>query len=496
MARSKPWNRKITVSDDTVTSAADLTLRQSLIPNLLVTILFFLWGFAYGLLDVLNSHFRSLLSLSASQAAGLSSAYFGAYFLLPPTLSAYVLRRFGFRITFMLGLMIFAVGCLLFWPSGLKQSFGGFCGSMFVVGAGLATLETAADPFLSICGPTRYSEVRLNLAQAVQGVGSFVAPLLASRVFFAKTVDNEAGLKNVQWVYLGVAGFDVLLIVLFFFVKMPEITGRDMEVLEGKVNSEERKAEDGGKGTGEEMVVAAGGGGGDPGPFRKQINLFLAVWSQFCYVGAQVAVANYFIYFCEEAGRSTATSSDLLAVGQGLYALNRFVAGGLLTIPAFKPRYMLAVYLGLCFVFAVAAMNTTGTTSIAMLMLVLCFESCCFATIFTLGLRGLGRHTKLGGSLLVAAISGGMVFPPMMGAVVDAKDAHTAMAIPMMGYILAWVYPLYVNVWNRDVMDSHREARVGVEPSATADDKAIQLEEQPTKVEKEEVEVGTRATPK
>lgn len=140
-----------------------------------------------------------------------------------------------------------------------------------------------------------------------------------------------------------------------------------------------------------------------------------------------------------ESGRDKATSSDFLAVGQGLYAFNRFVAGGLLTIPAVKPRYMLALYLGLCFVFSVAAMTTTGTASIVMLMLVLCFESACFATIFTLGLRGLGRHTKIGGSLLVAAISGGMVFPPMTGAVVDSKGAHTAMAIPMMGYILAWV---------------------------------------------------------
>ncbi|KAK3305730.1 major facilitator superfamily domain-containing protein [Chaetomium strumarium] len=395
------WSRKITVSDDTLTSAAHLTLRQSMIPNLLVTVLFFLWGFAYGLLDVLNSHFQSQLHISASMAAGLSSAYFGAYFICPPTISGWILRRSGFRVTFMTGLAVFAVGCLLFWPSGVKRSFGGFCGSMFVVGAGLATLETAADPFL------------LNLAQAVQGVGSFVAPLLASRVFFASTVDNNEGLKSVQWVYLGVACFDVLLIVLFVLAPMPEITDADMHAQEGEI------------------------GQYDPGPFRKQTNLFLAVWSQFCYVGAQVAVANYFINFCEEAGRDRATSSDLLAVGQGLYAFNRFVAGGLLTLPLFKPRYMLAAYLGLCFVFVIAAMTTSGSASIAMLTLVLCFESCCFATIFTLGLRGLGRHTKMGGSLLVAAISGGMVFPPMTGAVLDARNAHIAMAIPMMGYILA-----------------------------------------------------------
>lgn len=264
---------------------------------------------------------------------------------------------------------------------------------MFVVGAGLSTLETAADPFLSICGPPRYSEIRLNLAQAVQGVGSFVAPLLASRVFFAHTVDTGEGLKNVQWVYLGVACFVGLLLILFLVAPMPEITDADMGTIEIEIAD-----------------------GYEPGPFKKQYNLFLAVWSQFCYVGAQVAVANYFINFCSDAHKSTSQGSDLLAVAQGLYAFNRFLAAGLMTIPIFKPRYMLATYLGLCFVFVVAAITTKGNTSIAMLILVLCFESCCFATIFTLGLRGLGRHTKRGGSWLVAAISGGMVFPPMTGA--------------------------------------------------------------------------------
>lgn len=193
------------------------------------------------------------------------------------------------RVTFMTGLAVLAVGCLLFWPSGVKRSFGGFCGSMFVVGAGLSTLETAADPFLAICGPPRYSEIRLNLAQAVQGVGSFVAPLLASRVFFAHTgefvegvyhgafadvlwvVNNDQGLKNVQWTYLGVACFVGLLIILFFFAPMPEITDADMHH--------------------QEHVIAEY----NPGPLRKQWTLFLGVWCQFCYVGAQVAVAGYFM---------------------------------------------------------------------------------------------------------------------------------------------------------------------------------------------------------
>lgn len=99
-----------------------------------VTILFFLWGFAYGLLDTLNSHFQSSLNISASESSGLSAAYFGAYFLCPLTISGWILRRYGFRVTFMVGLAVLTVGCLLFWPSGVKESFGGFCGSMFVVG--------------------------------------------------------------------------------------------------------------------------------------------------------------------------------------------------------------------------------------------------------------------------------------------------------------------------------------------------------------------------
>lgn len=213
----------------------------------------------------------------------------------------------------------------------------------------------------------------------------------------------------------------------------------------------------------------------DVGPFRKQTNLFLAVWSQFCYIGGQVSVANYFINFVEETGHSSAFGSNMLAVGQGMYAFNRFLTGFLLMIPAFKPRYVLSVYLTMCFIFAVAAVTTHGDVSIAMLILVLFWESACFATIFSLGLRGLGRHTKFGGSCLVAAISGGMVFPPATGAVVTYHSAHLAMLIPVVCYLLALVYPVYVNFWNKEMLDSHRATEVGIKP---LDEKQLELEAQ------------------
>jgi FHS family L-fucose permease-like MFS transporter len=191
-------------------------------------------------------------------------------------------------------------------------------------------------------------------------------------------------------------------------------------------------------------------------------------------------VANYFIKFCITTGLTERRGSQLLSAAQGIYAGMRFLAGFAMMLPWVQPRYILLAFLLLCFVFAIAAMNTTGATSIGLLMMVFAFESACFATIFTLSLRGLGRHTKRGGSLLVAAISGGMVFPPAMGAVVDSRGPHFAMIIPAMGYVIAWTYPVYVNFWNAEVMDLHRasDLNVGVR------EKEKELERQVTEEEK------------
>ena len=164
-----------------------------------------------------------------------------------------------------------------------------------------------------------------------------------------------------------------------------------------------------------------------------------------------------------------------------------------MTIRWIKPRYILATYLGLCFIFVLAASQSHGDASIAMLCLVLCSESACFATIFTLGLRGLGRHTKIGGSLIVAAISGGAVFPPMTGAVAthlknrkSKKPFHTAMLIPMAGFVCAWVYPVYVNLYKKDTMDLHRDTNVGMTEGPSEKELALERGESRREAEAEE----------
>ena len=425
------------VDDNHLTGASALTVKQSIIPIVLVTTLFFLWGFAYGLLDTLNAKFQVALHISAGEAGGLQGAYFGAYFIGPLTYSGYVVRRFGYRWTFILGLCIYGIGALMFWPSAVKRSFAGFCVSLFIVGSGLSTLEAAANPFIATCGPPRLSEFRLEISQAFQAVGSVMAPLLAARVFFDS--ENPNDLDNVQWTYLGVAVFVFLLAVVFYFAPLPEVTDADM-----RLQAEE----------------SAGLTGYADKPMRKQYKLMFGVLAQFCYVGAQVGVAANFIkYAVESAHVSESVGSDRYAIGQGVFAIGRFAAAGLMMI--FKPRLILLGSLIGVLIFIALSMGFKGETGVAMLTLVLFFESCVFPLIFTLAIRGLGRHTKRGSSWIVASICGGAFFPAMTGLLADRSGYHIAMAVPMIGFVVSAAFPIYLNLFCRKELDGFRKTKIG-----------------------------------
>lgn len=387
---------------------------------------------------MLNAKFQTALDITAAKAGGLQGAYFGAYFIGPLTYSGWFVRRLGYRWTFIIGLCIYGVGALMFWPSAVYRSFPGFCGSLFIVGSGLSTLETSANPFIATCGPPRLSEFRLELSQSFQAIGSVVAPLLASRVFFANTTEDD--LSKVQWTYLGIAAFVFLLSVVFFFSKIPEVTDADMELQA-------------------EQTTALTGF--QDKPLKKQYRLFFGVAAQFCYVGAQVGVAaNFISYAAESAGIDHAAASDRYAIAQALFAIGRFAAAGLMMY--FKPRKILMVFMSAIMVFIALAMGIKGEGGVAMLSLVLFFESCIFPTIFTLSIRGLGRHTKRGSSWIVAAVSGGALFPSLTGLLADHKGYHISMAVPLVGFFIAFAYPVFLNInpWKRE-LDGFRETRIG-----------------------------------
>lgn len=195
-------------------------------------------------------------------------------------------------------------------------------------------------------------------------------------------------------------------------------------------------------------------------PLRRQYKLFFGVAAQFCYVGAQVGVASQFIKYSVESARiSDAAGSDRYAIGQGLFAVGRFAAAGLMMV--MKPRWVLMIFMTGVMVFIAAAMGAQGEGGVAMLSLVLFFESCVFPTIFTLSIRGLGRHTKRGSSWIVASVSGGALFPSLTGLVADHQGYHIAMCVPLVGFFVAFAFPIFLNTFYAKELDGFRETKIG-----------------------------------
>ncbi|TKA28589.1 hypothetical protein B0A50_02916 [Salinomyces thailandicus] len=428
------------------TNAAELTLRQSIYPLALVTVLFFLWGFSYGLLDTLNKHFQTVLGIDRARSAGLQAAYFGAYPLASLGHANWILRHYGFKAVFIWGLCLYGVGSLVAWPCLLYRSFGGFCAAIFIIGNGLGSLETAANPYITICGPPRYSEMRINISQAFNGVGTVVAPVLGSYVFFKDTGTSVNALQTVQWVYLAIAIFVFLLAALFYFSPIPEITDADMAFQAEATHAN--------------TVIK---------PFRKQYRLFHAAFAQFCYTGAQVAIAGYFINYVTETRPNTSASlgAQLLAGAQGAFAMGRFT--GVAVMRFFRPRWVFLAYLTLCIVFIAPAITQRGNAGVAMLYLTLFFESICFPTIVALGMRGLGKYSKRGSGFIVGGVCGGAVVPPILGAVADKyNNTAPAMGVPLAFFVAAWSYAICVNFVReyREPADRMGEAALGIEGAA------------------------------
>ncbi|KAF7156859.1 hypothetical protein CNMCM5623_000704 [Aspergillus felis] len=430
------------VNNKSTTSAATLTLRQSLWPLALVTILFFMWGFAYGLLDTLNKHFQNTLGINRTRSSGLQAAYFGAYPLASLGYANWILRHYGYKAVFIFGLTLYGIGALCMWPAGLHRSFGGFCAATFVIGSGLGSLETAANPYLTVCGPPKYAELRINLAQAFNGIGTCVAPVLASYVFFTDTQDDVAALKSVQWVYLAIGIFVFLLAGVFFISNIPEVTDEDMafQVAETHVDEQEK-------------------------PLWKQYKLFHAAFAQFTYTGAQVGIAGYFINYAVETwpGTSSATGSKYLAGAQGAFTVGRF--SGAFLMKYMRARWVFLVYLSGVVAFLAASITQRYQAGVAMLFVTLFFESVCFPTIVALGIRGLGRHYKRGSGFIVGGVCGGAVVPPLLGHVADMHNSTGfAMIVPTMFMVAAWTYAVAVNFVPayRDTVDKVGDSQIGL----------------------------------
>lgn len=206
-----------------------LNAKQSIAPNVLVTLLFFMWGTSFGFLTVLSARI-GLAHLGPWQAYILESAYYLGYLPIPILVGRPLLKRKGFIAAFISGLYIYALGTLLFWPSAVLVSFPIFLVSNLIIGSGIGILEITANLFIAICGPLEYAEIRLCTAQGFQGIGSLLARLIAGKLLLPR-VDQISEVISIQWVFLGITFLAVLLSVVFYYLPVPEAPDQDLQKL-------------------------------------------------------------------------------------------------------------------------------------------------------------------------------------------------------------------------------------------------------------------------
>ncbi|KAG2150445.1 major facilitator superfamily domain-containing protein [Suillus clintonianus] len=400
----------------TGTTGTQLGRRQWAFAFALVTSLFFTWGFAYGLLDVLNAHFQTVFGITKLQSTLLQLAYFGAYFVWAPFAGTFM-RRVGYKKGIHIGLGLYSLGAIFFWPSAKYEKYGGFVGSTFVIGCGLSTLEVAANSYISVLGTPQYAAARLNFSQGFQGIASFAGPLIASRWFF--TGANATSLGTVQWVYLAVAGLGIGLNILFFFCDLPEIT-------------EDALAEE----IDEVGITDA------QGPFRQQYRCIFGFVAQTAYVGAQVTVASFAVNFLVDqgVGINQSKASELFSLCQVTFTVGRFVGVAILNF--IDPALLLSFYGFCCSLFCLLVSQLTGYGGVACLFCLFFFESICYPCIFTLGTKNLGVHTKRGSGLIVMGVGGGAWYPPAQGALADKTYTRHSYLVPASGYIAMTIYAI------------------------------------------------------
>ncbi|KAG0558250.1 hypothetical protein KC19_10G014200 [Ceratodon purpureus] len=379
------------------------TGRQLWFPLALVTSLFFLWGFAYGLLDVLNKHFQEVLNLSKMKSTGLQVAYFGAYIVFPPLVGQPIVRRFGYKVSIITGLMLYVVGALCFWPCAQYETFPGFVAATFVIACGISNLEVAANTYVTVLGSAKTATFRLNLSQSFNGLGSFIGPLIASKFFFS--AEHSGDLDSVKFTYLGIACGVFVVAVLFLFVTLPEVSDEDME---------------------QESDLPTK-------PLLKQPHFLGGVLAQWLYVGAQVTVATFFINLANEDGiKSDSKASQLLSYSLILFTVGRFFSTFLLKF--LQPRYILGVYAILCTTLCALSAGVKGLGGTVCVMVLFFFMSCMYPTIFTLALQDLGGNTKRAGTFVVMGVGGGAIFPPIQGAIADKASTKISQIVPTVGF--------------------------------------------------------------
>lgn len=404
--------------------------RNYLVPFLLVTSLFFLWGFAHSILDVLNKFFQNEMHLTKTQSAFIQVVVYGGYFLMALPAGA-VIRRWGYRAGVLTGLFLYGIGALLFIPGAEIMSFPFFLFSLFVIGCGLTFLETSANPYVTVLGDAEASEQRINFSQSFNGLGWILGPLVGGWFLFSQ--ENS---PNIALPY-AIIGLVVLLIGgVFCFVRLPEIKDTvSPEEISGHQDDPRDENRDLSTTTVESSSTLS------EIRILSRKSAFVFGWiALFLYVAAQTGVNSFFInYATEHIAITDSMAATLLSFGgMGLFMLGRL--GGSWAMGRIRAERLLAILAIIATLATSAVVLAPGGLGFAALLVVYLCESIMFPTIFALALRGLGAHTKIASSLLIMSIVGGAVAPLLMGIVADGHSMALGFVVPLVCFVVIAAY--------------------------------------------------------
>lgn len=361
-----------------------------IIPFIFVTFLFLLWGVAHSILDVLNKHFQDVLAISKAKSAMIQAVVYGGYFIMALP-AGRLIRKKGYKFTLVFGLILYGIGSLLFIPGSYIMSFNFFLFSLFIVGCGLTFLETAANPYVTVLGAQEYSASRLNLAQAFNGLGWILGPLLGGMFIF-----SDKSYLSIPYAIIGIVV--IVIACVFSRLKLPII---NEEYVEG-LQSRECKSS-----------------------LWEYKHFIWGLIALFCYVAAQTGINSFFINYVTELDTihiDNKQASILLSLGgMGLFMVGRLL--GSLFMKYVKPIMLLRFFGGMAMFCMVLVIANLGWVSVVSLFLCYFFESIMFPTIFALSIVNLGRHKARASSFLIMSIVGGAIAPVVMGLLGESNMA-------------------------------------------------------------------------
>ena len=387
------------------------------IPFILITCLFFLWGFAHNLDPILIPHLKKSFTLTTTQSTLVDSSVFVAYFIMAMP-AGFIMKKWGYKMGIIAGLLLFAIGSFLFVPVANHQSYNYFLIALFIIACGLTILETAANPYASRLGDPATATQRLNLVQSFNGLAVALAPAIGARLILTKGYSDaelasmtdvgrkaalamEAYTVKTPYTILGI----VLLVIaaIFYFIQLPDIR-----------ESSDHKA------TIKETL--------------KHSHLKWAVIAQFFCVGAQVCVLSLFILYVTQSAQITEIqAADYLSIGGLAFLIGRFLGTALMRF--IQPRKLLTAYALICVALCFIAIVGHGTITIYTLIAICFFMSIMFPTIFSLGIDSLGKDTEMASSLIVMAIVGGAVLPRFFGLISDSTgNIQNGYIVPLIAF--------------------------------------------------------------